>query len=127
MASLPQSALASLAAGPAGGPGSGSGSNPAPFGESSAQAAPSGGSGIQGLSGNTGGLLGGLLNSARAVSGPWGSGRLLRSSLISVLITSHGRILVGAVTPAVLYRAVSLAGQPLTGSQRHAASRAAAK
>ncbi len=37
------------------------------------------------------------------VHGRWGSGQLLRTSLLSVLITSKGRLLAGAVTPAVLY------------------------
>jgi hypothetical protein len=37
------------------------------------------------------------------VHGAWGSGRLLRSSLLSVLFTSQGTVLAGAVTPAVLY------------------------
>ena len=44
-----------------------------------------------------------LLKAAKPVHGAWGSGRLLRTSLFSVLITSKGQILVGAVTPAVLY------------------------
>jgi hypothetical protein len=44
-----------------------------------------------------------LLNSAAKVHGSWGSGRLLRSSLFSVLITNNGKVLIGAVTPAVLY------------------------
>lgn len=35
--------------------------------------------------------------------GAWGSGQLLRTSLVSVLITSKGTVLLGAVTPAVLY------------------------
>ncbi len=37
------------------------------------------------------------------VHGAWGSGRLLHTSLVSVLITSTGHVLMGAVTPAVLY------------------------
>jgi len=37
------------------------------------------------------------------VHGSWGSGRLLRTSLLSVLVTSKGELLAGAVTPAVLY------------------------
>jgi hypothetical protein len=41
----------------------------------------------------------------RKVSGRWGSGRLLQSPLLSVLVTDRGRLLVGAVQPAVLYRA----------------------
>jgi hypothetical protein len=49
------------------------------------------------------GLLPLLLRAAKPVHGSWGSGRLLRTSLLSVLITNHGRVLVGAVTPGVLY------------------------
>ena len=48
-------------------------------------------------------ILGPLLRSAKPVHGTWGSGRLLTTSLVSVLVTSNGKILVGAVTPAVLY------------------------
>lgn len=48
-------------------------------------------------------MLSALLKSARPVHGRWGSGRLLRTSLISVLITSNGHVLAGVVTPAVLY------------------------
>jgi len=49
------------------------------------------------------GLSGALLSAARPVHGSWGSGRLLRTSLISVLITSDGQVLIGAVQPSVLY------------------------
>jgi len=49
------------------------------------------------------GMLGLLLKTAKPVHGSWGSGRLLSTRLISVLITSKGQLLVGAVTPAVLY------------------------
>ena len=48
-------------------------------------------------------ILGAVLGSAKPVHGSWGSGRLLTTSLISVLVTSNGKILVGAVTPSVLY------------------------
>jgi hypothetical protein len=48
-------------------------------------------------------LLGMLLKAATPVHGSWGSGRLLRTSLLSVLVTSKGELLAGAVTPAVLY------------------------
>lgn len=48
-------------------------------------------------------LLGVLLRAARPVHGSWGSGRLLRTSLLSVLVTSKGELLAGAVTPSVLY------------------------
>ena len=49
------------------------------------------------------GRLGLLLKAMKPVHGPWGSGRLLRTSLLSVLLTSKGEILAGAVTPSVLY------------------------
>jgi outer membrane lipoprotein-sorting protein len=48
-------------------------------------------------------VLRALLHATTSVSGSWGHGRLLRTSLLSVLITSNGRVLFGAVTPAVLY------------------------
>ena len=57
-----------------------------------------------GLAGDTGPVINALLRSATRVSGPWGSGRLLTTSLISVLMTDSGRVLVGAVTPQVLYQ-----------------------
>jgi hypothetical protein len=47
--------------------------------------------------------LTGVLNSLPKVSGSWGSGHLLTSSLFSALITDDGRILVGAVAPEKLY------------------------
>jgi outer membrane lipoprotein-sorting protein len=50
-------------------------------------------------------VLNALLLSATPVSGAWGSGRLLRTSLVSVLITDGGRTFVGAVQPSVLYAA----------------------
>jgi len=65
-------------------------------------------------SGDSAAVLNALLQSATPVSGAWGSGRLLRTSLVSVLITDGGRTFVGAVQPSVLYAA---AGQAATGSQ----------
>jgi len=50
-----------------------------------------------------------LLKSATRVSGAWGSGRLLRTSLVSALITDNGRMFVGAVQPSVLYAAAAQA------------------
>jgi hypothetical protein len=44
-----------------------------------------------------------VLAAARPVHGSWGSGRLLRTALFSVLITSKGQVLIGAVTPSVLF------------------------
>jgi hypothetical protein len=54
-------------------------------------------------------VLNALLSSATPVSGAWGSGRLLRTSLVSVLITNSGRMFVGAVQPSVLYAAAGQA------------------
>ena len=51
-----------------------------------------------------------LLAAATPVHGAWGSGRLLRTSLVSVLITDQGHAFVGAVQPSVLYAAA--AAQP---------------
>jgi hypothetical protein len=44
-----------------------------------------------------------LLAASTPVKGSWGSGRLLRTTLLTVLVTSKGQILAGAVTPSVLY------------------------
>jgi outer membrane lipoprotein-sorting protein len=41
------------------------------------------------------------------VSGSWGSGRLLRGTLFSALLTDDGRIAVGAVAPDRLYSALA--------------------
>jgi hypothetical protein len=49
------------------------------------------------------GLGAALLGAARPVHGAWGSGRLLRTSLLSVLITGGGQVLIGAVQPSVLF------------------------
>ena len=51
------------------------------------------------------GLLEALLGSASMVSGPYGSGRLLETELVSALLLDDGRLLVGAVTPEVLEQA----------------------
>jgi outer membrane lipoprotein-sorting protein len=47
-------------------------------------------------------VLRALLRASTPVSGSWGSGRLLRTALLTVLVTSKGQILAGAVTPSVL-------------------------
>jgi hypothetical protein len=44
-----------------------------------------------------------LLRAAAPVHGSWGSGRLLRTSLLSALFLSNGHVLIGAVAPSVLY------------------------
>ena len=53
------------------------------------------------------GVLAALLKSATPVSGAWGSGRLVTTSLASMLITSNGHVLIGAVDPSVLYSAAA--------------------
>jgi len=50
-----------------------------------------------------------LLASAKYVHGAWGTGRLLRTSLLSVLMTSNGATFAGAVQPSVLYAAATQA------------------
>jgi outer membrane lipoprotein-sorting protein len=52
-------------------------------------------------------VLRALLASATPVHGAWGSGRLLRTSLVSVLMTDGGSTFVGAVEPSVLYAAAT--------------------
>ena len=59
-------------------------------------------------------MLNALLHSATPVSGSWGSGRLLRTSLVSVLITDGGRMFAGAVQPSVLYAAAGQAASSAT-------------
>jgi outer membrane lipoprotein-sorting protein len=48
-------------------------------------------------------VLRALLAASTPVHGSWGSGRLIQSALLSVLVTSKGQILAGVVTPSVLY------------------------
>ncbi|MEU7695135.1 LolA family protein [Microbispora hainanensis] len=55
-------------------------------------------------------LLDGLKGAATPVSGEWGSGRLLSTKVVSILITDDGRLLAGAVTPEALYRAAGVKG-----------------
>ncbi len=57
--------------------------------------------------GDSSAVLNALLASATPVHGAWGSGRLLRTSLVSVLMTEAGSTFVGAVEPSVLYAAAS--------------------
>jgi hypothetical protein len=52
-------------------------------------------------------LLRTLLAAAKPVHGSWGSGRLLQTSLVSVLLTDQGPAFVGAVQPSVLYAAAA--------------------
>src|SRR3984957_9514017 len=50
-------------------------------------------------------VLNALLGSAKPVSGSWGSGTLVTTSLVSILLTG-GEVYIGAVEPSVLYAAV---------------------
>jgi hypothetical protein len=60
-------------------------------------------------SGDSAAVLQALIASARVTHGAWGTGRLLRTSLVSVLITDKGTMFVGAVQPSVLYAAATKA------------------
>jgi outer membrane lipoprotein-sorting protein len=51
--------------------------------------------------------VGPALRSLKPVSGSWGSGRLLDSPLLTVLVTDDGRVFAGAVDPQSLYAAAS--------------------
>ncbi|MDQ1742318.1 MAG: hypothetical protein QOE23_657 [Pseudonocardiales bacterium] len=51
--------------------------------------------------------LGAVLTGLPEVRGSWGSGRLLRSALLSVLVTDDGRTFAGAVDPELLYAAAA--------------------
>jgi outer membrane lipoprotein-sorting protein len=59
----------------------------------------------QGVSVSSQEVLNALLGSAKQVHGSWGSGTLVSTSLISMLMT-NGEVYIGAVTPSVLYAAV---------------------
>lgn len=83
--------------------------SPVAVGRAASSAAKSAAGSSPGGSGDNAALLGALMHSAASVHGAWGSGRLLHTSLLSVLITSNGKVLVGAVTPSVLYADAALA------------------
>ena len=70
-------------------------------------AAPAPGSSAGRSVGDSSAVLNALLGSATPVHGAWGTGRLLRTSLVSVLITDQGSTFVGAVEPSVLYAAAA--------------------
>lgn len=52
-------------------------------------------------------LVGQMLEALPPVSGDWGSGRLLRGTLFTALLSEDGRLAVGAVPPKMLYAALS--------------------
>jgi hypothetical protein len=72
-----------------------------------AQSAVPGGQPSGSSSGETGAIVRTLLGAATPVHGAWGSGQLLHTSLVSMLITNDGHVLIGAVTPAVLENAAA--------------------
>jgi outer membrane lipoprotein-sorting protein len=76
-------------------------------GGASSSAAGVGSQSVSSGSGESGAMAAALMKSATPVHGAWGSGKLLRTSLVSVLMTDNGHVLVGAVTPAVLYAAAA--------------------
>lgn len=108
VAELPQSAISTdtpLALPGGGGPFAGSssqsiGSSAAPAGQPSSPQL-----GMGALGGSSQEILHALTLAAKPVHGAWGSGTLLTTSLMSMLITK-GEIYVGAVEPSVLYAAV---------------------
>ena len=56
-------------------------------------------------SGPSDGPLGAFVDQLPKVSGSWGSGRLMTSTLASALLTDDGRLVVGLVPPDMLYAA----------------------
>jgi outer membrane lipoprotein-sorting protein len=63
--------------------------------------------GSAGAGGEAQSVLSALEVAATPVHGSWGSGRLLRTSLFSVLLLSDGQVLIGATVPSVLYSAAA--------------------
>lgn len=66
-------------------------------------ASPFAGVGVAGPGSQASGIFRALLHATTPVHGSWGSGRLLRTRLLSVLIMNNGQVLIGAVQPTVLY------------------------
>lgn len=63
--------------------------------------------GLDGTDTGRGDPLRAFLATLPPVSGDWGSGRLLKSRLFTVLVTDDGRVFAGAVTPERLYAAAA--------------------
>jgi hypothetical protein len=53
-----------------------------------------------------GGEMQSILENAPTVTGPAGSGHLITTALVNVLVLDDGRIAIGAVTPEALQAAV---------------------
>ena len=97
VAVLPASALTAIT----------QGGNPAGALGQAAQSAASGPGSGTGGNVDTAGVLAALLKSATPVHGAWGTGRLVKTGLVSMLITDNGHVLIGAVAPSVLYSAAA--------------------
>ena len=67
-----------------------------------------------GGSGQDAAILRQLLGTATPVQGAFGHGRLLRTTLLTVLLTDDGKVYAGAVTPAAIQAA---AAQPLSDAK----------
>ncbi|TYB50844.1 DUF2092 domain-containing protein [Nonomuraea sp. PA05] len=76
-----------------------------PFSLSDLTAAQQSGDGERRSGGDPAALVDNVLKSATPVSGTWGSGRLIRTKLVTALLTDDGRLLVGAVTPEAITKA----------------------
>ena len=72
---------------------------------SSPSSSPGSTSGMGAIGGESQAVLNALIGAAKPVHGSWGSGTLLQTSLVSMLITG-GEVYVGAVQPSVLEAAV---------------------
>ncbi|MED7923832.1 DUF2092 domain-containing protein [Nonomuraea sp. LP-02] len=75
-----------------------------PFSLSDLQSEAAGPAGQDGRGAQANALLDSVLKSATPVNGTWGSGKLIRTKLLTALLTDDGRLLAGAVTPEELVR-----------------------
>ncbi|MFF0775169.1 outer membrane lipoprotein carrier protein LolA [Nonomuraea wenchangensis] len=75
-----------------------------PFSLSDLQGEAAGQDGQDGRGAQANALLDSVLKSATPVNGTWGSGKLIRTKLLTALLTDDGRLLAGAVTPEELVR-----------------------
>ncbi|MFI7124679.1 outer membrane lipoprotein carrier protein LolA [Nonomuraea sp. NPDC050153] len=60
------------------------------------------------MTGDPSALVDSVLKSATPVSGTWGSGKLIKTKLVTALLTDDGRLLVGAVTPEEITKAAGI-------------------
>ena len=60
-----------------------------------------------GQAGSLGSVLGRVAGALPQVSGAWGTGRVLTGTVFTVVLTDDGRMGVGAVTPDVVYAALT--------------------